>query len=214
MYKLIVLPLILAFDFGASLHAQAMDKNHRVIEVSRELDAPAERVWEALVLDYGEISNFSPFIFASEYRTGSLKGELGAERVCQLDAKGKKISHERIAEIDHDAMRMKNQIVSVEGLPLDPDNSYAIYSVEDFGDGRSRAGYTFYMRTKPGFMGGIAAGSFEQSLNETLIGLEHYLATGERVTGGSDNADLVLEAAKADGSYADYSSLIRKVRRR
>ena len=206
------LSLLLALGFGASLHAQDMDEPHRVVEVFRTVDAPAERVWEALVGDYGEISNYSPFIYASNYEAGSLEGEVGAERKCYFDAKSKKYSHERIAEIDADAMRMKNVILDVDGLPLDPDNSYAVYSVEDLGDGTSRAGYTFYMRTKPAFMGGLAAGSFEKSLNETLIGLEHYLTTGERVTGGSDNAEAVLKEAKSTGTYDDYEGSVRKVK--
>ena len=81
------------------------------------------------------------------------------------------------------------------------------------------------MRTKPGSatgpslreppiasLGGPAAGSFEKSLNETLIGLEHYLQTGERVTGGSDNAKAVLKEAKAMGTYDDYEGDVTKVK--
>ena len=210
--RLLLPTLLLVLGFGASLHAQDMSKSHRVVEVFRTVDAPAERVWQALVGDYGEIANYSPFIYASSYEAGSLKGEVGAERKCYFDDKSKKYSHERIAAIDRDAMTMTNVILEVDGLPLDPDNSYAVYSVEDLGNGKSRAGYTFYMRTKPAFMGGLAAGSFEKSLNETLIGLEHYLQTGERVTGGSDNAKAVLKAAKATGTYDDYEGDVTKVK--
>ena len=210
--KSILLTFLVALGFSASLSAQDMNKTHRVIEVYRTIDAPAERVWQALVGDYGEISNYSPFIYASNYEAGSLEGKVGAERKCYFDKKSKKYSHERIAMIDGQNMQMKNIILDVDGLPLDPDNSYAIYSVEDLGNGKSRAGYTFYMRTKPSFMGGLAAGSFEKSLNETLIGLEHYLTTGERVTGGSDNADVVVKQAKSDGTYDDYEGSVRKVK--
>ena len=85
------------------------------------------------------------------------------------------------------------------------------YSVVDNGDGTSTAGYEFNFRTAPAFLGGMVAGSFKKSLNETLIGLEHYLTTGERVTGGSENAKAVLKAYKADDRYDDFTYSLEKM---
>jgi len=203
--------LLLSFLLSsAAIQAQSMANDYRSMKITRVINAPAERVWEALVGDYGEISNFSPFIYTSNYESGSLKGEVGAERKCAFNAKGTQWSHERIAELDNERMIMKNVIIDAQKFPLDLDNSYAIYSVVDNGDGTSTAGYEFKFRTSPAFMGGLAAGSFKKSLNETLIGLTHYLRTNERVTGGSDNAKRVLKAAKADGSYDDFKYSLKK----
>lgn len=180
--------------------------------VKREIAVPAAQAWEALVLDYGEIANFSPFIYASNYESGSLLGVEGAERRCNFNANGTRWSHERIVWVDQENMLMKNIIVDAQKFPLNLDNSYAIYSVVDNGDGTCTAGYEFNFRTKPAFMGGIAAGSFKKSLNETLIGLEHYLVTGEHVTGGSENANAVIGQYKADGRYKDFEYSIEKIR--
>ena len=59
-------------------------------------------------------------------------------------------------------------------------------------------------------MGGLVTGSFKKSLNETLIGLEHYLLTGERVTGGSDNAAAVLKTYKKEDRYDNFQYSLDK----
>ncbi|WP_350286846.1 SRPBCC family protein [uncultured Croceitalea sp.] len=167
--------------------AQSMEKKHRTVKVELKINAPAERVWEAMVLDYGEISNFSPAIYTSEYTAGSLKGEKGAERVCSFNAKGTQTSHEQIAQLDSKNMIMYNRILGGKKLPLDFDNSQAVYRVKDNGDGTSTASYEFQFRTKPAFMGFIAKGAFKKQLSSTLVGLKHYVETGEKVNGSIGN---------------------------
>ena len=86
MKSIFVLALISIMGINAS--AQSMEKKFRTVKVEMKINAPTKRVWEAMVLDYGEISNFSPYIYTSEYTNGSLKGELGAERKCNFNEKG------------------------------------------------------------------------------------------------------------------------------
>ncbi|MEL7163693.1 MAG: SRPBCC family protein [Bacteroidota bacterium] len=206
-FTLLIVLLVTSF----SLSAQRMADDYRKMVVMRTIQAPADRVWQALVGDYGEIAHFSPFIYASDYENGSLKGTEGAERKCMFNAKGTRWSHERIVLLDNENRRMKNVIIDAQKFPLNLDNSYAIYSVIDNGDGTCTAGYEFNFRTKPAFLGGMVVGSFKKSLNETLIGLEHYLLTQERVTGGSDNAKAVLKAYKADDRYNAFRYELTKM---
>lgn len=173
--------------------AQSMEKNFRTLQVELKINAPAERVWEAMVLDYGEIANFSPYIFASNYENGSLKGTLGAERKCYFNEKGTQWSHERIAAIDNDKMEMRNIIIDAAKFPLNLDNSQAFYSVKDNGDGTSTASYKFQFRTKPAFMGFFAKGPFKRTLKGTLIGLKHYVETGEKVNGVNGKYDEIKD---------------------
>jgi len=58
---------------STAMFGQSMSKKYRTIKVETKINASAERVWEAMVLDYGEISNFSPYIYSSNYISGSLK---------------------------------------------------------------------------------------------------------------------------------------------
>lgn len=162
--------------------AQRMSKSYKTVKVEIKIDAPAEKVWQAMVLDYGAISNFSPYIYASNYENGSLKGEKGAERKCDLSKDGKRWSHERIQSIDYENRVMQNIIVAAEKMPLDIDNSQAYYRVKDNGNGTSTASYEFQFRTKPSFLGGMVKGNFRKTLEGTLIGLKHYVETGEKVT--------------------------------
>ncbi|MEM8508032.1 MAG: SRPBCC family protein [Bacteroidota bacterium] len=170
----------------AFTNAQSMEKKFRTVKVELKINAPAERVWEAMVEDYGEISNFSPYIYTSEYTNGSLKGEVGATRKCNFNEKGTQWSHERIAEIDKANMVMRNVVFDGGKLPLNFDNSQAFYRVKDNGDGTSTASYEFQFRTKPSFLGAIAKGGFKKQMSGTLVGLKHYIETGERVTGSND----------------------------
>ncbi|AXT57520.1 SRPBCC family protein [Aquimarina sp. MMG015] len=161
--------------------SQSMSKKHRIIKVEIEIKASPDRVWEAMVLDYGEISNFSPYIYTSDYINGSLKGELGAKRKCSFNEKGTRWTHERIEEIDNENKVMRNIVIDAEKFPLDIDNSQAYYRVRDNGNGTSTASYEFQFRTKPAFIGAIAKGNFKKTLIGTLIGLKHYVETGEKV---------------------------------
>ena len=176
--------------------AQSMSKPYKTVTAERVIDAPPGRVWEAMVGDYGEIANFSPYIYASTYENGSLEGTLGAERKCHFNAQGTRWSHERIAEIDPESMTMKNVIVDAAKFPLNLDNSYALYQVRDNGDGTSTASYTFHYRTTPGFMTGLVKGNFQKTLDGTLIGLEHYVETGERVNATTGNFAAIEKLAK------------------
>lgn len=183
-----ILTLSLAFMVNFNLaQAQSMTKSYKTIKVEREINAPADKVWQAMVLDYGEISNFAPSIYASNYEKGSLKGEVGAQRKCSFNEKGSRWTQEQIKELDAENKRMKNIILDAAKFPLDKDNSYAIYQVKDQGDGTSTASYEFNYRTKPAFMGGMVKGKFRKLLTETLMGLDHYVTTGEIVNANTGN---------------------------
>ncbi|SEK70284.1 Polyketide cyclase / dehydrase and lipid transport [Aquimarina amphilecti] len=177
-----MLALTVVFIINSTVSfAQSMSKKYRTIKVEVEINASADRVWEAMVLDYGEISNFSPYIYSSNYISGSLKGEQGAKRKCSFNEKGTRWTHERIEEIDMQNMIMRNIVIDAEKFPLDLDNSQAYYRVKDNGNGTSTASYEFQFRTKPAFIGAIAKGNFKNTLKGTLIGLKHYVETGEKV---------------------------------
>lgn len=182
-----IFTLLFTISIVSISSAQSMGKSYKTVKVERVIPKPADRVWQAMVIDYGEISNFAPSIYASNYQAGSLKGEVGAERKCFFNEKGTRWSHETIVEIDHKKRVMKNRIIDAAKFPLDKDNSFALYTVKDNGDATCTAGYEFRFRAKPAFMTGMMKGSFEKQLMETLAGLEHYVTTGEVVNATTGN---------------------------
>ncbi len=167
---------------GVSIFAQSMDKKYKSIAVEININAPAEKVWKAMVTDYGAISNWSPYIYAANYENGSLSGVKGAERKCNLNANGSRWVHEQIAAIDERKMEMRNIILDGAKFPLDSDNTQAYYRVKDNGNGTSTASYLMQFRGKPAVMTGMMKGSFKKTLANNLKGLKHYVETGEQVT--------------------------------
>ena len=174
--------IMLLMLIGLGVSAQSMEKKYKSVEVEIQIDAPASKVWQAMVKDYGAISNWSPYIYAANYENGSLKGVVGAERKCDLNANGTRWVHEKIAEIDEQNMVMRNIILDGAKFPLDQDNTQAYYRVKDNGDGTSTASYLMEFRAKPAMMTGMMKGGFKKSLAANLKGLKHYVETGEEVT--------------------------------
>ena len=48
--------------------------------------------------------------------------------------------------------------------------------------------------------------SYRSDIRGKRNGLEHHLTTGERVTGGSDNAKTVVKTYKKNGQYRAYQT--------
>ena len=163
-------------------HAQSMEKKYRVVEVSRTMSHSPQALWQAVAGDYGNIANSHPQIVSSEYQSGSLKGELGAERKCNFDGDNKSWTHERIVGWDEANMVMTNAVITSDNYPLDADNSRAIYSVIPTADGGSTFNLRFEFRTDPAFMGPMVQGKFETLLEQYMVAVDHYLSTGEAVT--------------------------------
>lgn len=158
-----------------------MDKKTRTVTVSAELPFSADTVWAAVAEDYGRIADSHPRIVRSDYRHGSLQGELGAERSCWFDDKGKKVLHEQIVGWEPETMTMQNRVLEAAGFPMDPDNALGTYHVESLGPDRSRFVITLEMRMKPAVLTGPMSGAFEGLMEDYMVALEHHLATGEKV---------------------------------
>lgn len=86
--KISIFSILLVLLISLGLNAQSMGKKFKTVKVELQIDAAPEKVWNAMVSDYGHISNFSPYIYSSNYENGSLKGEVGAERKCNFNKKG------------------------------------------------------------------------------------------------------------------------------
>ena len=159
-----------------------MNKKTKKVETSREVDLPASELWKILGQDYGAIAFSHPTIVSSAYVEGSLKGGLGAERMCYFNDKETKMLREKIVRWNPEQMSFTQRIVESKKFPIDKENSLATYTVVDLGNGKSRLVAKLEYRTKPGFMSGMVKGSFKKLLDDYFIAVEHYARTNEKVT--------------------------------
>lgn len=154
----------------------------RSFTVSKIINVPAAQVWAIVAEDYGAIAKSHPKIVSSSYINGTLKAGEGAERVCNFNESGSKFLKEKMLNYSPSDMSFTNQISQVGKFPMDPENTKAIYKVEDLGNGTCRLSFDMSYRTQPAFMGGMVKGKFKSLIKDYFIAIEHHTKTGESVT--------------------------------
>ncbi|WP_282044022.1 SRPBCC family protein [Winogradskyella flava] len=163
--------------------------------VSKVIPHSAEEVWKIVGVDYGAVAYSHPKIMSSDYVNGSLKAEEGAERVCYFNKKQTRLLKERMLSYDPENMTFINQVFQADKFPVDPKYTRGIYKVEPIDDESCRFVFNMEYRTKPAFMGAFAKGKFKRLIRDYAISIEHYIATGEKVT--KENFRKVKKAYKA-----------------
>ena len=157
-------------------------KKTQSFSVSRIIEAPADQVWAVVGEDFGAIANSHPKIVNSDYIGGTLHSGEGAERVCNLNDKGTKYTHEKQVNFDPENYSFTAQVFHAEGLPLDTEYSFATYKVEPIDEKSSRLIFEMTYRTSPAFMGSLAKSSFKKTISDYTLAVQHHVLTGEKVT--------------------------------
>ncbi len=177
-----LLPIILAFLTVSIISAQKADKKVQTFTTEHVINAPADKVWQVIGDEYADIYKSHPKIITSNYINGSSTSGVGAERVCNFNDSNSKFITEKITDYDPENYTMTIDIVRVKKLPINTEYSYAIQKVVPINPSTSKMVFTMYYRTKPGFLGGLAKGSFKKGIRDYAIAIDHYINTGERVT--------------------------------
>jgi hypothetical protein len=102
--------------------------------------------------------------------------------MCWFNEKGTQTLHEQITAWDPEHYTFTNRVLAADGFPVDIDNTEAVYTVTDLGEGSSRVTIEMEFRANPAVMGGMMKGPFKKLLGDYLIAVEHNLNTGEPVT--------------------------------
>lgn len=176
-----LLSLLSTLGISTPSHSQSMSKKYKVVEVERTMPFSAKKVWATIAEDYGKVAESHPRIIRSDYEAGSLKGELGAQRMCAFNTQETQILHEKITQWDPENMTLVNSILEAKKFPLDEDNSRGIYQVIPVDANSSKLKIRFEFRTTPAFMAGMMKGNFKSLLDDYMIAVEHNIKTGEAV---------------------------------
>jgi hypothetical protein len=146
-----------------------------------DVNASKEQVWDLLFNRFGEVNNFNPLIEGSQHSQGA-KGEVGCERVCDLDAKNS--IHEKIV-----AAR-GNESFDIDiikgGLPM-MDEAKATIDLKAISGSQTNVTFTMNFTSKPAFMAPLMKGMMAKMLKKMLVGLKYHLETDQLVTKSNIN---------------------------
>lgn len=146
------------------------------LTVDLEVNSSKEEVWDLLFNRFGEVNVFNPLIEGSHHSSGQ-KGEVGVERVCNLDSKNS------IREKITDARGNDSFDVDIieGGLPM-MDTMKATFDLKAIDTNQTLISFTMGFNTKPRFMAIMMTGMMQKMLTKMLVGLKYHLETGDTVT--------------------------------
>lgn len=154
----------------------------RKVTIDIDINASKEQVWDLLYNRFGEVNNFNPLIEGSHHSQGA-KGEVGCERVCDLDAKNS--IHEKIV-----AAR-GNESFDVDiikgGLPM-MGEAKATIDLKAISGSQTNVTFTMNFTSKPAFMAPLMKGMMAKMLKKMLVGLKYHLETDQLVTKSNINS--------------------------
>ena len=157
----------------------------RKVTIDIDINASKAEVWDLLFNRFGEVNNFNPLIEGSNHSQGA-KGEVGCERVCDLDSKNS--IHEKIV-----AAR-GNESFDVDiikgGLPM-MDKAQATFELTAIGDNRTNVSFIMNFTSKPAFMAPMMKLMMPKMLRKMLVGLKYHLETNQLVT--KSNIDGIMK---------------------
>ena len=160
-------------------------------EFSEVIKAPAEKVWQVLFKQYGDIHIHNPGMISSAYLNEASEGPLGCVRHCQFN---EKLSlDEKITEVD-DLKRVKIDVTK-HNLPFIKSMSatYELSAVKTAsGEAVTEVKMTSYVSFSPGFMKYLMRGQLGKGLVQHLFGMKYFIETGNTV--GADNYAQVVKS--------------------
>lgn len=149
----------------------------KTTEIKEVINASAEKIWDVLFTQYGDIHIHNPNMQSSNYVSKDTTGALNCVRHCQFD--DKLSLQEKITDFDVNK-RMKLEVTG-NNLPFVKDIS-ATYELSTLGNGKTELKMTSHTSTSPGFMIHLMAGTLKKGLLHHLFGMKYYIETGKVVT--------------------------------
>lgn len=159
----------------------------KIFNYNYSLPFSANTVWELLADDYGNVASYANGLVSSKYINGSTYGREGAQRLCNMDVKGKTYLMERMVNVDENKMQFTNEITEVARLPIAPFLSKTIFKITPNTPDSCQLSIEVHMRTKPAILAMLMGGASKKQMTDLVIGMQHYLKTKETVTKANFN---------------------------
>lgn len=155
----------------------------RKVAVKRIIQRPVEEVWP-LLSDFANTHTYNPEVLSSRSINGKSSG-LGAVRRCEFDPQGNRWTQEEIVEFD-EAERM--YVLEIKDGPAKPPIDKVAVEMSATSAGPNETEVTATARlsgwgVRQNLMAWVGGFALRPVLGRVLAGLDHYLETGEKITG-------------------------------
>lgn len=166
--------------------------NFKTVKIEIEIQATQAKVWDVVFNNFGEVGKWNPLLDGSHH-SGGAKGEVGCERVCDLDAKNS-IQEKITAQRNNDSFDID---IIKGGLPM-MKKMGATIDVKTVGPNRTRV--TFNMKFVPqfGILTFMMKSMLRKMMGEVVIALKYFVETGKEVN--KKNIKEVVKAYKNNES--------------
>jgi len=152
------------------------------VTIDIDINSSKEHVWDLIFNRFGEVNNFNPLIEGSHHSAGT-KGEVGCERVCDLDAKNS-VSERIVAARGNDSFDIE---IIKGGLPMMGEMK-ATFDLQAINESQTKVILTMNFTAKPAFMAPLMKGMMTKMLKKMLVGLKYHLETDQLVTKSNINS--------------------------
>ena len=150
--------------------------NLKKIYAEIQINASKEKVWDAVFTRFGDTHLYNPNLDGSHHSGGNA-GEVGCERVCDLDSKTN-IREKIVAADELNSFRIE---ATGGNMPF-VNELIADVILEKIDENNTRVILDASFNTKPAFMAFMMKSPFKKKLTDMLIGLKYYLETGKPVS--------------------------------
>jgi len=158
----------------------------RKVTIDVDINASKDEVWDVLFNRFGEVNKFNPLIEGSR-PTNDVSGEVGAERICDLDSKNS--IHEKITGArGHESF----DVDIIKGNMPMIDKAKATFDLKAVNENQTNVSFTMNFTAKPAFMAPMMKIMMPKMLSKMLVGLKYYLETDKLVT--KDNIKGILKS--------------------
>lgn len=158
------------------------------IESTQVISADTSKVWNTLFNQYGDIHLHNPGVIRSYNMNDAVEGALGCVRHC--DFQGGIFVEEEITAVND----KKNFTVTVVNSSYPPavKEMYAIYEVAAIGENKTEVKMKLHVLAEPEMVADGILQQMNEPLGFYLLGLKHYIETGNAVT--MENFPAILKA--------------------
>ncbi len=156
-------------------------KNPNVNAASEiSINASAEKIWQVLAVEFGDIGKWASGVDASEGSGDSINGSTCSERACKISATGFSDTKERITIYDKKGYLLRYTLF--HGLPGFVKDAYNTWQLIPKTDSETLVKAHTEMRAT-GIMGTLMKGFMTRSTQKVLVAmceeLKHYVENGE-----------------------------------